>query len=232
MPERRHLLPFLTRLPLTERLERLAGAAHALRRRGLVAVALGLASAACGSAGDPPSALPSAGGAGGTGGGTGTCNVDTLESPPASAVHLTQCTPVDYSTNPPSGGDHYGVWAAFQTYAYPLPLGYVVHALEHGAIAFWYNCPEGCAEEVAEVQAFIDSRPEDPLCDGRAAVRRALLMPNPALESRWAASAWGYALTADCFDAAEFGAFYTAHYAQAPEQLCNDGQVISANACP
>jgi hypothetical protein len=145
---------------------------------------------------------------------------------------VTQCTQVAYSTNPPSGGNHYAVWAAFQTYDYPVPVGYVVHDLEHGAIALWYNCPEGCADEVAEVQAFIDSQPEDPLCDGRSAVRRALLVPNPALPSRWAASAWGYALTADCFDEAEFGTFYTSHYGQGPEQTCADNQVIPANACP
>lgn len=186
-----------------------------------------------GAAGGPGAGTGGSGaGTGGSAAGAGACNVDIVESPPASAVHEIQCTQVAYSTNPPSGGNHYAVWAAFQTYDYPLPLGYVVHDLEHGAVAFWYNCPEGCADEVAEVQGFIDGQPEDPLCDGRSAVRRALLLPNPALGSRWAASAWGYALTADCFDAAEFGDFYTAHYGQAPEQLCNDGQVIPANACP
>jgi hypothetical protein len=196
----------------------------------------GASNAGTGNAGAPGAPGGGTGGSGaGTGGsasGIGPCNVDIVESPPASAVHETQCTPIAYSTNPPSGGNHYGVWAAFQTYAYPLPAGYVVHALEHGAIALWYNCPGGCADEVAEVQAFIDSQPEDPLCEGRSAVRRALLLPNPALASRWAASAWGHALTADCFDEAEFGTFYTSHYGQAPEQLCNDGEVIPANACP
>lgn len=265
MPERNVMLSLPTRTPL-ERRPALAGLALARRPRPLLALVLGVAAAACGSADADPTGLPSAGassggtssagasnagsgnagtagapGAGtggsaaGTGGSTnvgGPCNVNIVESPPASALHVTQCTQVAYSTNPPSGGNHYGVWAAFQTYDYPLPEGYVVHGLEHGAIVFWYNCPDGCADEVAEVQAFIDGQPEDPLCEGRSAVRRALLVPNPALESRWAASAWGYALTAECFDDAEFGAFYTEHYGQAPEQLCNDGQVIAANACP
>jgi hypothetical protein len=265
MPERKLMPSRLTRRPLA-RSRALAALMLAERPRALLAVALGVAASACGSADTEPSALPSAGassggtssagasnagtgnagasgasggGTGGSGAGTGgsasgmgTCNVDIVESPPASAVHRTQCTPIDYSTNPPSGGDHYAIWAAFQTYGYPVPVGFVVHALEHGAIALWYNCPGGCADEVSEVQAFIDSQAEDPLCEDRSAVRRALLLPNPALPSRWAASAWGYALTADCFDEAEFGAFYTAHYGQAPEQLCNDGQVIPANACP
>lgn len=222
--------------------------------------ALGLTAAACGSVGDPPSALPTAGassggtssggsssggsstggassGAGGeagpgAGGGTGECNVQIVESPPTSAIHEATCSDITYSTTPPSGGDHYGNWSQFQTYDYPVPVGYLVHNLEHGAVIFWYDCPEGCADEVAEVQAFIDSQPEDPLCEDFSAERRALLVPYPGLGARWAASAWGYALVAECFDSVEFGDFYADHYGRAPESLCNDGQVIPADACP
>jgi hypothetical protein len=235
----------------------------AIRRLGPV-TGFGLAVVACGSVGDPPSSLPSAGtssggtsnggtssggtsnggtssagmsnggGAGGEpdDGGGGECNVRIIESPPTSAVHEAQCTEITYSTTPPSGGNHYEIWSQFQSYDYPVPAGYVVHNLEHGAIVFWYDCPEGCADEVAEVQAFIDGQPVDPLCDSFSAERRALLVPYPDLGARWAASAWGYALVADCFDSIEFGAFYTDHYGRAPESLCNDGQVIPMNACP
>jgi hypothetical protein len=231
----------------------------AIRRFGPV-VGFGLAVVACGSVGDPPSSLPSAGtssggtsnggtssggmsnagmsnggGAGGEpddGGGIGECNVRIIESPPASAIHEERCTEITYSTTPPSGGDHYANWSQFQTYDYPVPVGFLVHNLEHGAIVFWYDCPEGCADEVAEVQAFIDGQPVDPLCESFSADRRALLVPYPGLGARWAASAWGYALVADCFDSVEFGAFYTDHYGRAPESLCNDGQVIPMNACP
>jgi Protein of unknown function (DUF3105) len=229
-----------------------------------MAAGLGMAAAACGSAGDPPSAVPAAGassggassagasnagagglpsggtgGAGGSragssggGGGTGECNIRIVESPPTSAIHVELCTEVAYSTNPPSGGDHYAIWAAFQTYDYPVPAGFLVHDLEHGAVVFSYNCPEGCDDEVAEVQAFIDNQPVDPLCASFTAPRRVLLVPDPELPSRWAASAWGFALTASCFQSGEFGAFYTAHYGRGPEQLCNDGRLITADECP
>jgi hypothetical protein len=158
--------------------------------------------------------------------------VRIVESPPTSAIHQLQCSDIPYSTNPPSGGDHYGVWAAFQSYDTPVRPGFLVHALEHGAIVFWYNCPEGCADEVAEVETFIDALPEDPLCEPFAAARRAVLAPYPELGSRWAASAWGFALTADCFDADEFDAFYEQHTGQGPEALCNDGQADVATRCP
>jgi hypothetical protein len=233
-----------------------------------VAAVFGVGSAACGSSGDAPEALPPAAGAGGssagagggagapgsagagaggtssagTGGtasdaglppGVGPCNVRIVESPPTSAIHRTpQCTDIPYSTNPPSGGDHYAVWAAFQSYDTPVRPGFLVHALEHGAVVFWYNCPEGCPDEVADVEAFIAALPEDPLCEPFTAARRAVLVPYPELGSRWAASAWGFALTADCFDTDEFGSFYEDHTGRGPEALCNDGQTDVATRCP
>ncbi len=164
--------------------------------------------------------------------GVGPCNVRTIESPPASAFHELECSDVVYSTNPPSGGDHYQVWAAFQSYDVPVPAGFLVHALEHGAVVFWYHCPEGCTDEVATVENFIAGLPEDPLCDGATAARRAVLVPYPELASRWAVSAWGHALTADCFDEGVFTDFYTAHVGRAPENFCNDGQTNVATRCP
>jgi hypothetical protein len=225
--------------------------------RGHGGLALGLllaiTTAACGDT-EEPTELPGAGGGGaaggavgggGTGGtasagspdaggsaGGGDCNVNVIEQPPASADHLILCSDVSYDTNPPSGGAHYAVWPAFQTYAFPLPAGVLVHALEHGAIVFWYNCPEGCPDEVAEVEAFIAAEPSDPLCVGTPAARRAVLVPYPDLASRWAASSWGFALTADCFDPEAFGAFYTEHYGRGREPLCNTGPAYTESPCP
>lgn len=190
-----------------------------------VAVALALLSAACGSSGDasPDVALPP---------GEGVCNVRHVESPPASAYHEEQCSELAYTTNPPSGGDHYGVWAAFQSYDVPVRPGFLVHSLEHGAVVFWYDCPEGCADEVAEVEAFIAALPVDPVCEPSPVDRRAVLVPYPELESRWAASAWGFALTADCFERDAFSAFYSEHVGRAPENFCNNGQTDVATRCP
>jgi hypothetical protein len=184
-----------------------------------------------GSGGTSGVAGSSSGGAGGNASGIGPCNAVSVESPPTSALHVTQCTDINYSTNPPSGGQHYGVWAAFQAYDFALPAGYLVHSLEHGAVVFWYNCPEGCADEVAEVRALIDGLPADPLCAGTGVDRRAVLVSYPALPTRWGVSAWGHALTANCVDGEAFTGFYTEHYAQGPEQLCNAGQPYTADPC-
>ena len=87
-------------------------------------------------------------------------------------------------------------------------------------------------DEVAEVEAFIDGLPEDPRCEGAGVSRRTVLVPAPTLGSRWAASAWGFALTADCFDSEAFRAFYDEHYGLGPEDLCNPpAQPLTADPC-
>jgi uncharacterized protein DUF3105 len=199
-------------------------------RSGLEEAAGGAAS----SRGGRSSGADDAAGSGASAGqpGSGACNVRIQESPPSSATHLLLCSATSYTTNPPSGGPHYAIWPAFQSYDFALADGFLVHALEHGAVVFWYNCPEGCADEVAQVEAFIGALPEDPLCSGSGSPRRAVLTPSPRLTSRWAASAWGFALSADCFDESAFAAFYTEHYGQGPEQLCNPGNAFTENPCP
>jgi uncharacterized protein DUF3105 len=170
-----------------------------------------------------------------TGTPVGPCNALIEDHGAPSYLHLVSCTPgVSFDTNPPSGGNHYGNWAAFQNYDFPVPPGFLVHSLEHGAVVFWYNCPEGCADEVAEVEDFIDSLPEDPLCEaeGQGVPRRAILVPYPELESRWAASAWGWTLNAECFDDGAFGDFYAARTGRGREALCLPGTVVTEETCP
>jgi hypothetical protein len=134
-------------------------------------------------------------------------------------LHMATCSPLTFGTNPPSSGNHYAIWAAYRTYTQPFLPGFWVHSLEHGAVVIGYHCDGGCPDEVARAQAFIDALPND--CGAPA--RRVILLPNPDLDVRFAASAWGFTLRADCFDEPTFAAFVAAHYAQAPENICSDG---------
>lgn len=157
------------------------------------------------------------------------CNAIVEQHAIEGATHVPECSPVTYGTNPPSSGNHYPVWAAFRTYSSPLPRGYYVHDLEHGAIVVTYNCPGGCASEVAQAQAMIDALPADPLCpEGGALQRRVILTPDPLLDVRWGASAWGWTLRASCFEPQVFTQFATDHYAQGPENFCIDGYDFTA----
>jgi hypothetical protein len=152
----------------------------------------------------------------------GDCNVVAHTVTGLSALHVTVCAPLGYPDNPPAGGNHYPVWGAFQSYSFAVPRGFWVHDLEHGAIVFSYNCADGCPDEVAQVQALIDALPSDPLCDGDPP-RRVVMTPDPELDVRWGASAWGHSLRADCVDADRFRQFYSAYFGQGPEELCVQG---------
>jgi Protein of unknown function (DUF3105) len=147
--------------------------------------------------------------------------------PNEGASHSTLCAPLTFNSSPPSSGTHYPEWPAYKTYTQPVPWGYLVHALEHGAIDVVYNCPAGCANEVAAAQAWIDSLPTDAACGGRP---RVILAPDPTLDCHWAASSWLWTLRGGSFDPVPFQSFYEAHYENpdpglsAPEPgICSGG---------
>src|SRR5262245_36037008 len=101
-----------------------------------------------------------------------------------SAEHVEKSSAGDYPMNLTVIGDHYQVWAAYATYDFPVPVGYLVHDLEHGAVVFFYDCEDGCPDEVAEVQGCIDALPADPRCD-EAVMHQTILVPRPGLGARW-----------------------------------------------
>jgi hypothetical protein len=134
--------------------------------------------------------------------------------------HVPDCSKLTFNTNPPSSGNHYSEWGAFGVYESPLPRGNWVHNLEHGSIVFTYRCPGGCSDDLAAAKAMLSDLPADPNC---SAERRVLLIPDPKLNVRWAASAWGFTLKSNCFDEPAMRAFYSDHIGQGPEQVCGPG---------
>ena len=157
----------------------------------------------------------------------GTCASIVESHPDEGAQHIACTSPATYLSEPPSSGNHYPVWAAYQSYAAPVPWGNLVHSLEHGAVVIVYNCPGGCPDEVAGAQAWIDALPPDPVCGDN----RVVLAPNPTLPVRWAASAWTWTLRADCFDDAAFTQFFTDHYDHGLEVICGGGANTAAGWC-
>jgi hypothetical protein len=155
------------------------------------------------------------------------CFVEVDEPPLMSSfAHVPIGTTVDWDSNPPSSGPHYPIWAAFQAYTSPVPRGYYVHDLEHGAIVFLYNCGSaGCPEVVSALQAASDSLPDDPLCaqEGGGVRVRTVITPDPLIPTRVAAAAWGWTYLADCADLPTLEQFAKAHYGQGREDLCSPG---------
>lgn len=84
--------------------------------------------------------------------------------------HVDIGTVIQYSSNPPSSGPHYPIWAGWQEYLTPVPRPFWVHSLEHGAVVLLYNCAllgggaDGGADatdEAATVDADIDADDTD-----------------------------------------------------------------------
>ena len=141
-----------------------------------------------------------------------------------SVFHVGFDTDVAYCTQPPNSGPHYPVWAAFRSYTTPVPHENLVHDLEHGAVVVLFRCTaaDGCPSVAASLQAVIDARPVDPLCDPTVK-RRIVLAPDPTLDVAIGAGAWGWTYRATCVDATTLGAFIDAHYGHGPEDFCSDG---------
>jgi len=166
---------------------------------------------------------------------SGPCGAVTQQHPIEGFDHVSICSYVDYGTRPPSSGDHYPVWTAYMTYDQPVPEGYWVHNLEHGAIVLSYNCEDaGCATDIAAAQQMIDGYPDDPECTSQGLPHRFVMTPDPRLDVRFAASAWGWTLRANCFDPVSFALFANAHYGQGRELICSDGEdvLVAAGADP
>jgi hypothetical protein len=149
------------------------------------------------------------------------CGAEIDEHEIESTKHVLGCSAVTYQTNPPSSGNHYPIWGAFGVYDAPLPRGFWVHNLEHGAVVVTYHCDDGCDDDIANAKAWVESAPAEASCtDGP----RLLLIPDPLLDTKWAASAWGVTMRANCFDKATFEAFYENHRGHGPEDICSPGE--------
>ncbi len=61
----------------------------------------------------------------------------------------------DYNSTPPSSGPHYSNIVAWGIYDEPQRYEHLVHNLEDGGVTIYYQCPEGCPEVVAELEAIV-----------------------------------------------------------------------------
>lgn len=163
------------------------------------------------------------------------CTVYTATELATARDHRAACSPLAFPFTPPAGGSHYGQWADFGMYDAPIPWGFLIHALEHGAVVVAYRCEPGpaCDALVVELVAAIAAYGADPICRSGGASSRFILVPDPTLEWAVAAVAWEHVYLATCLDRASLDEFIVAHYGQAPEDLCVPGVDLSATGwCP
>jgi hypothetical protein len=167
--------------------------------RAELTVALGLLAVGCGDAG--PDAHHCGPG---------------IDTPPLEpAIHVPEGSDITYQANPPASGPHYFPTAEWDVYAQPVPRGNWVHNLEHGGIVLSYNCPDGCADDVASFVALRAERKPD-----RFGLVRVIVTPDPLMPRRLAALAWGWRwLSESAVDAPTVRCFIAARYDRAPESF-------------
>ena len=140
------------------------------------------------------------------------------------AVHVATCSDVEYATNPPSGGDHWGIWAPYQTYEAPIPREMYVHDMEHGAVMLLYKCDGECPDVLETLAAGRDAVTGDPKClqIPGGPTERVIIAPDPDLDVPVAAAAWGATYRATCLDPASLKDFVKKAYDKGPESLCGE----------
>ena len=111
--------------------------------------------------------------------------------------------PVRYWVTPPSGGDHFPMWANCGVYDQPIPSEKAVHAHEHGAVWITYR-PDLPDAEVAKLESFVRRQPL--VVVTVKGVRREtneryiLMSPFPGLPSPIVISSWAHQLRLDSPD--------------------------------
>lgn len=132
---------------------------------------------------------------------------------PTVFTHVSEGTPIVYSSRPPIGGEHYPTWyPAFGLTDEPIAPGYWVHNLEHGAVVLLYRCPDGCTPDRLEaLRAVYDGLPR-----GDAAPRL-LITRADDIDTPYAVAAWGHKLLLASLDARAIGTFYERFVNRGPE---------------
>ncbi|MEO8898256.1 MAG: DUF3105 domain-containing protein [Candidatus Dormibacter sp.] len=133
--------------------------------------------------------------------------------------HVDPPTKITYLHDPPTSGCHYNLGAGKAPlspglYDTPVSPEYWVHNLEHGYVVVLYNCPAGCAGDVATLRAWYGGLANDPLLSTE---KKVLVLPETTMATRFAVVSWDWYLALDRLDLSRVQAFYLNHRDQSPE---------------
>ena len=118
----------------------------------------------------------------------------------------------DYTSVPPTSGQHYGSTARDGVHSEPIADEYQVHNLEHGQIMVQYTCTD-CPELANQLRGFAARYPKWVIVAP---------YPNPNVGARIALTAWGRIDTFDEYDEARIESFIRAFRNKGPEQVISD----------
>jgi hypothetical protein len=78
--------------------------------------------------------------------------------------------PIQYNSTPPTSGPHYGGMAPFGVNNTPVRYEQILHNLEDGGVAVYYQCEADCPELISQLEEIVTTY--------RRAERKVLLAPN------------------------------------------------------
>jgi hypothetical protein len=133
--------------------------------------------------------------------------------------HVPESQSVEYSTTPPTSGDHWEVWGRCGFYDYTLPDERIVHNLEHGNIVVNYNLTS--EEEVQRLRDVFDSI-------GLSNIWGIARFYNEIPEGSIVLTAWGVMDTMQSIDEERISTFFEVYAGNlGPERIpCNQGGVV------
>lgn len=125
--------------------------------------------------------------------------------------HVDPGTQVDYSTDPPTSGPHYGDWTDPGFYEETQQAGNLVHSLEHGYVVIYYDPDALTPEAEASLRAFARNHDER--------FNAVVVAPNPNddPESPYVLTAWTVMLRMDDYDPEVVRAFIAEYIGRGPE---------------
>lgn len=139
--------------------------------------------------------------------------------------HVNPGVIIPYKHYPPTSGTHYYVWGPLGVYPakkfpHPLPEGYWVHNLEHGAIVVLYHCPKACPAVVKKLTGLMKAFPKDKF--GQV---KALITPYAHMKRQIAILSWRWLDQMDTFNLNRLIGFYRLHVNHGPEDIGPDAYV-------
>lgn len=139
--------------------------------------------------------------------------------------HVQIGTKLDYNSNPPTSGPHYGEWIRAGVYGEPKDDRNLVHSLEHGYVIMHYKCD--LSQTVATPSASLRSDNKEQ-CETRQkqlaqiyeekGKRKLIVLPRSNLDTNFALTAWTYIDKFDQFDQVRIEKFIDTHLNQGPEK--------------
>jgi hypothetical protein len=129
---------------------------------------------------------------------------------------------VKWSTFPPSGGAHYGIWAVWGFYRQAVNPRQVVHNEEHGAVVIWWG-PGVSSATVDRLEAFYRQKPEGMFGTPIAGLGKKIALTawtgDPANYYRNGDHGMGHIAVCGSFDQKTFAAFRDAFRGKGPEGI-------------